>query len=52
MVIEHNTDLMREADYLLDIGPEAGEEGGTVVACGTPEEVAKSKVSRTAPFLA
>lgn len=51
VVIEHNTDLMKEADYLLDIGPEAGAEGGTVVACGTPEEVAGSKDSRTAPFL-
>jgi len=51
IVIEHNTDLMKEADYLLDIGPEAGPEGGTVVAAGTPEEVAKVKGSETAKFL-
>ncbi len=51
VVIEHNTDLMREADYLLDIGPEAGADGGTVVSCGSPEKVAASKKSRTARFL-
>jgi excinuclease ABC subunit A len=42
---------MAEADYIIDIGPEAGAGGGTIVAEGTPEEVAKSKESRTAPFL-
>jgi excinuclease ABC subunit A len=52
IVIEHNLDVMAEADCIIDIGPEAGSEGGRVVACGTPEEVAKSKDSRTAPFLA
>jgi excinuclease ABC subunit A len=52
VVIEHNLDVMAEADYIIDIGPEAGSEGGLVVASGTPEEVAKSKESRTAPFLA
>ena len=51
IVIEHNTDIMAEADYILDIGPEAGGEGGKVVASGTPESVAKHKTSRTAPFL-
>ena len=51
IVIEHNIDLIAEADYVVDIGPEAGPDGGQVVACGTPEEVAKSKTSRTAPFL-
>jgi excinuclease ABC subunit A len=50
-VIEHNLDIIGEADYLIDIGPEAGEFGGEIVATGSPEEVAKSKVSRTAPFL-
>lgn len=40
-----------EADWNLDIGPEAGENGGKIVAQGTPEKVAKSKTSRTAPFL-
>jgi excinuclease ABC subunit A len=51
IVIEHNLSLIAEADYVVDIGPDAGAAGGEVVACGTPEEVAKSKRSRTAPFL-
>jgi excinuclease ABC subunit A len=42
---------MKEADYLIDIGPEAGPAGGKITAAGTPEQVSKSKVSRTAPFL-
>ncbi len=52
VVIEHSLEIVAEADYLLDIGPEAGEAGGEIVAAGTPEEVAKVKKSRTAPFLA
>ena len=51
IVIEHNLSIIAEADYLVDIGPEAGAEGGEIVATGTPEEVAKSRISRTAPFL-
>ncbi|MFL6540658.1 MAG: excinuclease ABC subunit A, partial [Chthoniobacterales bacterium] len=51
IVIEHNVSVMAEADYIVDIGPEAGAEGGEVVAAGTPEEVAKNRISRTAPFL-
>ncbi len=51
IVIEHNLSLIADADYVVDIGPEAGDAGGEVVATGTPEEVAKSKPSRTAPFL-
>jgi len=51
IVIEHNLSLIADADYVVDIGPEAGELGGELVAAGTPEEVAKSKRSRTAPFL-
>jgi excinuclease ABC subunit A len=51
MVIEHNIALIADADYVIDIGPEAGEHGGELVAAGTPEQVAKSKRSRTAPFL-
>ncbi len=51
IVIEHNISLIADADYVVDIGPEAGANGGEVVAVGTPEEVAKSKRSRTAPFL-
>jgi excinuclease ABC subunit A len=51
VVIEHNLSVIAEADYIVDLGPEAGANGGQVVACGTPEQVAKSRVSRTAPFL-
>jgi len=51
IVIEHNLSIIAEADYIVDIGPEAGAEGGEIVATGTPEEVAKSRLSRTAPFL-
>jgi excinuclease ABC subunit A len=51
IVIEHNLSVIAEADYIVDLGPEAGEAGGEVVACGTPEQVAKNRISRTAPFL-
>jgi len=51
IVVEHHLDLIAEADYVIDIGPEAGHRGGKVVATGTPEEITKSKESRTAPFL-
>ena len=51
VVIEHNLDLVAAADCVIDLGPEGGERGGTVVAWGTPEEVARSRASRTAPYL-
>jgi excinuclease ABC subunit A len=51
IVIEHNLSVIAEADYIVDLGPEAGDAGGELVACGTPEQVAKNQVSRTAPFL-
>ena len=51
IVIEHNLSVIAEADYIVDLGPEAGAEGGELVASGTPEEVAKNQISRTAPFL-
>nr|MBA2743589.1 excinuclease ABC subunit A [Chthoniobacterales bacterium] len=51
IVIEHNLSVIAEADYIVDIGPEAGAAGGEIVAAGTPEEVAKNRISRTAPFL-
>jgi len=51
IVVEHHLDLVAEADYIIDVGPEAGHRGGKIVAVGTPEEVAKNKTSRTAPFL-
>jgi len=51
VVIEHNLDIMAEADWLIDMGPEGGERGGKVVATGSPQKIARSKRSRTAPFL-
>jgi excinuclease ABC subunit A len=51
IVIEHNLSVIAEADYIVDLGPEAGADGGKVVARGTPEQVARNRVSRTAPFL-
>lgn len=51
VVIEHHMAVAAEADYVIDLGPEAGESGGIIVAEGAPEQVAKSKTSRTAPFL-
>src|SRR6266566_3986427 len=51
IVIEHNLSVIAEADYIVDLGPEAGADGGEVVAVGTPEQVAKNRISRTAPFL-
>ncbi len=51
IVIEHNLDVIAEADWVIDMGPEGGREGGTVVAEGSPARVAKSKKSRTAPYL-
>jgi len=51
MVIEHNLDLVKNADYVIDIGPEGGVNGGKVVAKGTPEEVAESEVSHTGRYL-
>ena len=47
LVIEHNLEVLKCADYLIDLGPEAGEGGGEVVACGTPEDVVKVKGSAT-----
>ena len=51
VVIEHNLDVIKKADYIIDIGPEGGDGGGTVIACGTPEEVAKSPVSYTGKYV-
>lgn len=52
MVIEHNLDVIKTADHIIDIGPEGGDGGGTVVAIGTPEEVAKVEASHTGRYLA
>ena len=51
IVIEHNLDMIKVADYIVDLGPEGGALGGQVVATGTPEEVAKKKESYTGQFL-
>ena len=52
LVIEHNLDVIKSADYVLDLGPEGGDRGGEVIACGTPEEVAKNPKSYTGQYLA
>ena len=51
IVIEHNLDVIKTADYIIDIGPEGGDKGGTVIASGTPEEVAESPVSYTGKYI-
>ncbi len=51
IVIEHNLDMIKTADYIIDLGPEGGDEGGNIVAAGTPEEVAKVKASYTGQYL-
>lgn len=51
VVIEHNLDVIKTADYLIDLGPEGGDKGGTLVACGTPEELAKVKKSYTGQYV-
>lgn len=52
IVIEHNLDVIKTADYIIDLGPEGGDAGGTIVATGTPEEVAANPKSYTGQFLA
>ncbi|QEL20813.1 excinuclease ABC subunit UvrA [Limnoglobus roseus] len=52
VVIEHNLDVIKTADYVIDLGPEGGHKGGHLIACGTPEEVAACKASHTGKFLA
>jgi excinuclease ABC subunit A len=52
IIIEHNMDVIRNADWLVDLGPEGGEDGGRLVATGTPEQVAKVKKSHTGQALA
>ena len=51
LVIEHNLDVIKTADYIIDIGPEGGDKGGTVIAKGTPEEVAKMPQSYTGKYI-
>ena len=51
LVIEHNLDVIKTADYIIDIGPEGGDQGGTVIAKGTPEEVAENPASYTGQYV-
>ena len=51
VVIEHNLDVIKNADYIIDLGPEGGDEGGQIIACGTPEEVAQVAVSHTGRYI-
>jgi excinuclease ABC subunit A len=52
VVIEHNLDVIKNADWVIDMGPEGGNAGGQIIAEGTPEQVAKTKSSYTGQFLA
>ena len=52
VVIEHNLDVIKTADHVIDLGPEGGHKGGEVLACGTPEQIARCKASHTGRFLA
>ena len=52
LIIEHNLDIIKTADYIIDLGPEGGEKGGFLVAAGTPEELAANKDSYTGQYLA
>ena len=51
IIIEHNMEVIKCADYVIDLGPEGGEAGGNIVACGTPEDLAKCKQSYTGKYL-
>jgi len=51
-VIEHNLDVIKTADWIIDLGPEGGDKGGEIVVVGTPEEIINNTVSHTAHFLA
>ena len=51
VVIEHNLDVIKTADYIIDLGPEGGDGGGTIVCAGTPEEVAQCEQSYTGKYL-
>ena len=51
IVIEHNLDVIKTADWIIDIGPNGGDKGGEIIAEGTPEELIKNKVSHTAKYL-
>jgi excinuclease ABC subunit A len=52
IVIEHNLDVIKTADHIIDLGPEGGDAGGKIIVCGTPEKIVKNSSSHTARFLA
>ena len=51
VVIEHNLDIIKNADYIIDLGPEGGEGGGEIIATGTPQQIAKAPASHTGTYL-
>jgi Excinuclease ATPase subunit len=51
LVIEHNMDVIKTADWIIDMGPEGGDDGGKIIAQGTPEEISENKLSYTGEFL-
>jgi len=51
IIIEHNLDVIKSSDWVIDLGPEGGDEGGELIASGTPEQIIKDKVSYTGKFL-
>jgi len=51
VIIEHNLDVIKTADWVIDLGPEGGENGGKIIACGTPEDIARAKSSHTGQYL-
>ena len=51
VVIEHNLDVIKTADWIIDLGPEGGDKGGTLLAEGTPEEIARKPISHTGKYL-
>jgi excinuclease ABC subunit A len=51
IIIEHNMDVIKSSDWVIDLGPEGGDEGGQIIFCGTPENLAKNKKSYTGQFL-
>ena len=51
VVIEHNLDVIKTADYIIDMGPEGGDRGGTVIACGAPKEVSECEDSYTGQYI-
>lgn len=51
IIVEHNIDVLKQADYMIDLGPEAGKNGGEIVAMGTPEEIVEKQIGATAPYI-